>query len=62
MSSPRKRRRPAGERLLAGGDEQAALNAAAVSQTGGNQPHENRQPYLALNYIIALTGIFPSRS
>jgi microcystin-dependent protein len=33
-----------------------------ISPTGGSLPHENRQPYLALNYIIALFGIFPSRS
>jgi microcystin-dependent protein len=30
--------------------------------TGGSQPHENRQPYLGLNYCIALQGIFPSRN
>ena len=30
--------------------------------TGGNQPHTNLQPYLALNYIIAMEGIFPSRN
>jgi microcystin-dependent protein len=29
---------------------------------GGNQPHENIQPYLALNFCIALEGIFPSRN
>jgi microcystin-dependent protein len=29
---------------------------------GGNQPHENRQPFLALNYVIALEGIFPTRN
>jgi len=34
----------------------------AVSPTGGSQPHENMQPYLTISYIIALTGIFPSRS
>jgi microcystin-dependent protein len=28
---------------------------------GGGQPHENRQPYLGLNFIIALQGIFPQR-
>jgi microcystin-dependent protein len=28
---------------------------------GGNQPHENRQPVLGLNYVIALQGIYPSR-
>jgi microcystin-dependent protein len=29
---------------------------------GGGQPHENRQPFLGLNYIIALEGIYPSRN
>ena len=33
-----------------------------VSNVGGSQAHENRQPYLVLNYIIALQGIFPSRN
>ena len=40
----------------------AAMNAGAVSNTGGSQPHENRQPYSVLNFIIALQGIFPSRN
>ena len=40
----------------------AAMNAGCVSNTGGSQPHENRQPYLVLNFIIALQGIFPSRN
>ena len=34
----------------------------SVQNTGGSQGHENRQPYLTINYIIALTGLFPSRS
>jgi microcystin-dependent protein len=33
-----------------------------VSYTGGSQAHENRQPYLVLNWCIALQGIFPSRN
>ena len=32
------------------------------SPVGGSQPHNNIQPYLGLNYIIALEGIFPSRN
>lgn len=32
----------------------------AVSVTGGNQPHTNFQPYLCVNFIISLYGIFPS--
>jgi len=39
----------------------ATMAGNAISTVGG-QPHENRQPYLALNFCIALTGIFPSRS
>lgn len=39
-----------------------AMNGGAIGQTGGNQPHENRMPLLALNYIIALEGIFPTQN
>lgn len=38
------------------------MNAAAVANTGGGQPHTNMQPYLGINYCIALVGIFPSRN
>ena len=38
------------------------MSPTALSQAGGNQPHENIQPYLAVNYIISLFGIFPSPS
>ena len=38
----------------------ALFSAQAISNAGGNQPHANRQPFLAVNYIIALQGIFPS--
>jgi microcystin-dependent protein len=34
----------------------------AITTVGGSQPHDNRSPYLTLNYIIALQGIFPSRN
>lgn len=37
-----------------------ALAPQAVSAVGGNQPHENRQPYLCVSFIISLFGIFPS--
>jgi len=36
------------------------MNAAAVSPVGGSQPHNNFQPYLCVNFIISLFGIFPS--
>ncbi len=37
----------------------AALAVSAVDPTGGSQPHTNFQPYLGINYIISLFGIFP---
>lgn len=39
-----------------------ALNAAALASTGPSTPHENMQPWLALYFVIALQGLFPSRS
>jgi len=39
-----------------------AMNPACISATGGSQPHENMSPYLVLNFIIALQGIFPSQN
>jgi microcystin-dependent protein len=39
-----------------------AMAPASVSAVGGSQPHENRQPYLVLNFCIALQGIFPSQN
>lgn len=39
---------------------QVSLNSAAISTVGGNQPHENRQPTIAMTYIISLFGIYPS--
>jgi len=38
------------------------MNAGSITNTGGSQPHENKQPFLVLNFIIALQGIFPSRN
>jgi microcystin-dependent protein len=36
------------------------LNAATISPAGGSQPHTNFQPYLCVDFIISLFGIFPS--
>lgn len=38
------------------------LNNQALQQAGGSQPHNNMQPFLAMYYIIALVGTYPSRS
>ncbi len=40
----------------------ATMAPNSISLVGGSQPHDNLQPYLALNYCIALEGIFPSRN
>jgi microcystin-dependent protein len=39
-----------------------SLHPTTVANVGGSQAHENRQPFLAINYRIALQGIFPSRN
>jgi microcystin-dependent protein len=39
-----------------------AMSPATVAQVGGSQAHDNQPPTLILNFCIALTGIFPSRS
>lgn len=38
------------------------MNFQALSIAGGSQPHNNMQPYLVLNFIIAMQGVFPPRS
>lgn len=38
------------------------MSAAAFPTEGGSQPHENMAPYMALNYIISMFGIFPSQA
>jgi microcystin-dependent protein len=39
-----------------------AMAAGTGSSTGGSQPHDNFQPYLCVNFIISLFGIFPSQT
>jgi microcystin-dependent protein len=43
------------------GTPTVSLNAASVSAVGGSQPHANLQPYLCINFIISLNGIYPQR-
>lgn len=47
---------------LAFGGTQSALAPNTIGPTGGSQPHDNMQPYLTLNYIISLYGVFPSQN
>ncbi len=43
-------------------DASTVMNADMLGGAGGSQPHDNIQPYLAVNFCIALTGIFPPRT
>jgi microcystin-dependent protein len=40
----------------------SAMNAQSTTSTGGSQPHDNFQPYLCVDFIISLFGIFPSQT
>jgi microcystin-dependent protein len=59
----------AGNVLANAGTDKVYLNAGSpvgmknesIGVTGGNQPFDSRQPYLGINYVICLSGIYPSR-
>ena len=48
--------------MYAGQGNETALAPTSVSSTGGNRSHTNLQPSMGLNFCIALTGLYPSRS
>ena len=45
-----------------GASPNTTLSPHSLAPAGASQPHENRQPFTTVNFIIALVGIFPSRS
>ncbi len=47
-------------RRLCDGGPVCAVESSSIAPVGGSQPHSNFQPYLCLNFIISLFGIFPS--
>jgi microcystin-dependent protein len=51
---------PGGIKLYIEDAPSIQMNAGAIGPVGGSQPHENCQPFLCINYIISLFGIFPS--
>lgn len=53
---------PPALRAYAEGTPDQSLAATAIDPTGGSQPHSNMQPYLCVNFIISLFGIFPSQT
>jgi microcystin-dependent protein len=52
----------AAAKFYRGGNPSVQLNPQAISATGGSQPHTNFQPYLCIDFIISLFGIFPPPS
>lgn len=53
---------PAVSIYASAGGPQVTMDPQTVAPAGGNQPHSNIQPYDVINFCIALSGIFPSRS
>jgi microcystin-dependent protein len=53
---------PLNQSYRAPGGLETTLAPETIANVGGSQPHTNKQPYLALNFCIALAGIFPSQS
>ena len=47
---------------LDAGAVDTAMNPGMIGQVGNNQPHENMQPFLVMNWVISLFGIFPSQN
>jgi microcystin-dependent protein len=47
--------------LYAAPTTQVAIDPASLSMTGNSAPHDNMQPYIVLNYIIAVQGFYPAR-
>jgi microcystin-dependent protein len=52
----------AAAKIYRSGNPSVQLNAQSLVPVGGSQPHENTQPFLCINYIISLFGIFPSQT
>lgn len=43
-------------------DPDTSLHPSTIGPAGGSQPHENEQPFLCINFIISLFGVFPSQT
>lgn len=48
--------------FVPGDQANVTMSGAAIQASGGNQPHDNMQPFLAVSFIIALEGIFPTQN
>ena len=52
----------AGVKMYSAAAPNTPLAASTITPVGGSQPHENMQPYLAINFIISLFGVFPTQT
>ena len=52
----------AAAKVFRSGNPNVALNPGVIAPVGGSQPHENCQPFLCINFIISLFGIFPQQT
>lgn len=52
----------AADKIYRLGNPTVTLNPGSMTSTGGSQPHNNFQPYLCVDFIISLFGIFPSQT
>ena len=50
------------EKIYSAGPGNVTMAGSMIANAGGNQPHANIQPILCVTFIIAITGIFPSRN
>ncbi len=48
-------------KLYADGPAATAMHTSAVAASGGSQPHDNISPFLVVNFILSLFGVFPSQ-
>ena len=48
--------------ILYGNDSVVPMNGGSIGPAGGSPPHETTQPFLCINFIISLFGIFPSQT
>lgn len=53
---------PTGQLPYLAANPNTTMNPAAIPTTGGSQPHNNMPPYLCVNFVVALIGVFPSRN
>lgn len=53
---------PSATSIYAPSSDGSTMSQQMIGPTGGSQPHDNMSPYLCINFVIALEGIYPSRS